>query len=432
MSNPTDYFSYDSYHGDSLSCEGVDLAEVAKKVGTPVYVYSEKAFLTHYQRLASGLKGLNHQICFAMKSNSNLAILDLLVKQGAGVDVVSGGELYRASKVGVSAEKIVFSGVGKSVQEIKEGLNYQGKGIYSFNVESLPELRRINEVARSLKKVAPVAFRFNPDVDPKTHPYISTGIKKNKFGMDRNEIKKILSQLQNFSHIRLKGLSVHIGSQLLELSPLSDAFDRLADLVLEISKDLKDPLEFLDLGGGLGISYGREKPVPVSKYCQLIQNKFGAKSEFKGRYKIVLEPGRQISGNAGVLVTQLVYRKERKNQDFLIVDASMGELIRPALYESYHSIVPVQKKLTTGKMKKSFVVGPICESSDFLGKDRELSPNLKEGDLLAILSAGAYGFSMSSQYNSRPQVSEVLVSGKKFRVIRERQKYTDLCKGEKI
>ncbi|MBI2712568.1 MAG: diaminopimelate decarboxylase [Bdellovibrio sp.] len=426
-SSPFDYFSY---YKQVLTCEGVSLKTIAEKVGTPTYVYSAGSFLNSYRKLDQGLSGLSHQICFAMKSNSNLSILRLLASQGSGLDVVSGGELYRAQKAGVAGERIVFSGVGKTVQEMREGLSYGGKGIFSFNVESLPELTTLNQVASQMKTKARVALRFNPDVDPKTHPYISTGIKKNKFGMNRKEILEVLKNLDRFPAIEIKGISIHIGSQLLSLSPLADAFDRLASLVDFSSEKFGLNLEFLDLGGGLGISYGPEKSVPVSKYCELIQKKFGKKSKYQGRFKIVLEPGRQIAGNSGVLLTQVLYRKERKSQDFLIVDGGMNDLIRPALYSSHHEIVPVQQELLKGPKKKARVVGPVCESSDFFAKDRPLPLRLKEGDLLAVLSAGAYGFSMAGQYNSRPLVAEVLVQDGKFEVIRTRNSYTDLIQGE--
>jgi diaminopimelate decarboxylase len=423
MSYPRDFFSYQN---GILTSQGVSLNTVAQSLGTPTYVYSADAFLSNLHELEAGLQGIDHQICFAMKSNSNLAVIRLLSQAGAGVDVVSGGELFRAQKAGVPHHRIVFSGVGKTVKEMKEGLTYQGKGIYSFNIESEPELSTLNQVASELKVIAPVALRFNPDVDPKTHPYISTGIKKNKFGMNRNEILKIIQNLSDFPNIHIKGISIHIGSQLLSISPLEDAFVRLASLVDEI----RHPLEFLDLGGGFGISYGEEKPPEVRDYCQLIHKIFGANSKYKGRFKIVLEPGRQISGNSGILLTRVLYRKKRPTQDFLIVDAAMNDLVRPALYGSYHDIIPIDQTLTHGKTKKTSVVGPVCESADFLGKNRMLSVDLKPDDLLAVLSSGAYGFTMSGQYNSRPQVAEVLIQNGKFHLIRKRQTYQDLIEGE--
>lgn len=423
MSSSHDFFRYENH---TLTCEKILLKDIAQKVGTPVYVYSKQGFLSNLEQLQNGLKGLDYQICFAMKSNSNLSILRLLTEAGAGMDVVSGGELFRALKANVPHNKIVFSGIGKSIQEIEAGLSYQGKGIYSFNIESIPELFVLNKAASEKNIIAPIALRFNPDVDAKTHPYISTGIKKNKFGLDRKEILKIISQLKKFPYLKLRGLSIHIGSQLLSLSPLCDAFKRLITLIDEINY----PLEFLDLGGGLGVSYNYEKTIPVPDYCALIHKMFGKQSKFKGKIKIILEPGRQISANSGILLTKILYRKERRSQDFLIIDAAMSELIRPSLYGSYHEIIPIEENFRHDKTKKTTIVGSVCESADFLGKDRNLSVKLNTGDLLAVLSAGAYGFSMSSQYNSRPLIAEVLIDKKNFDVIRKRQTYHNLIAEE--
>ncbi len=419
-------FDFYDYKNKVFSCNGVNLETIAKEVGTPAYIYSAEALVSNFNKLQKGLKGLNSLICFAMKSNSNLSVLRLLAEAGAGTDIVSGGELFRSHQAGVSAEKIVFSGVGKTKEEMKNGLTFQGKGIHSFNVESIAELFALNQVAKELHLKATVALRFNPDVDPKTHPYISTGIKKNKFGMDRAEIFNCLSHLKQLDHIRLEGISIHIGSQLLSLSPLKDAFERLAHLIEEI----QHPIQFVDLGGGIGISYQLEQPPKIEDYCQLIHEVFGEKSKFNSKLKIILEPGRQISGNAGVLLTQILFRKQRRSQDFLIIDAAMNDLIRPALYGSYHEIVPIQAVHLEGKMKKTMVVGPVCESSDFIGKSRKLSQNLKSGDFLAILSAGAYGFTMSGQYNSRPRPPEVLIQNGNFRIVRKRESFEDLIQGE--
>ena len=425
MSQSLEFFNYQN---GFLTAEKVNVQKIIQTVGTPVYVYSEDAFLASYEKLRKGLVGLDSMICFAVKSNSNIAILELLGKAGAGMDVVSGGELFRTQRAKVPSNRVVFSGVGKTREEFRMALR---AGIYSFNVESVEELFTLNEIALELGTRAPVALRFNPDVDPKTHPYISTGLKNNKFGINKNEIlKDVIPQLPELKGIELRGISIHIGSQLLSLSPLRDSFAKLAQLLEKIYFDLKIPLQFVDLGGGLGINYKKEKPPRIEEYCRLIHRYFGRKSKFKGTLKVVLEPGRQLSGNSGVLLTQVLYRKKRRTQDFLIVDAGMNDLIRPALYQSYHEIVPVEKSFLQGAKRKTNVVGPVCESSDFLGKDRQLSQKLDAGDHLAILSAGAYGFSQANQYNSRPRAAEVLIHGGKFTVIRKRESLEDLILGE--
>ena len=423
MNTPFDFFKYGN--GD-LKTGSVSLREIAEKVGTPVYIYSADSFLKPLKDLQSGLAGLDYLVCFAVKSNSNIALLKLLSDAGAGMDLVSGGELHRAGIAGVDPHKIVFSGVGKTPEEMAEALQFKGKGIYSFNVESVEELKMLSSVAEHLKKKAPVALRFNPDVDAKTHPYISTGLKKNKFGLNRPEITKIAREIKKYPGIHLKGISIHIGSQLLSLSPLNDAFGRAKALVEELNSVLPSPLEFLDLGGGIGITYKNEKAPDISKYCALVKKYFS-----KSKLKLLFEPGRVIAGNSGVLVTQVLYRKVRVARDFLVVDAGMNDLLRPALYGSFHDIVPV-KKTTSSKKKKTDIVGPVCESADCFATDRMLSTQLEKGDLLAILSAGAYGFTMASNYNSRPRPPEVLVEGSSFRVIRERESYEDLIKGESL
>lgn len=433
MSTPLDHFKYKN---GVLMSDRVNLVDIADAVGTPVYVYSAEAFLTPLEQLQKGLKPIPHLICFAVKSNSNIAILKMLSEEGAGMDLVSGGELFRAERAGVPGDRIVFSGVGKTPGEMAQALSYRGKGIASFNVESLAELFTLNAVAMELGKRAPVALRFNPDVDPKTHPYISTGLKKNKFGMSYSDVMKVVRNLEAFEGIELKGMSIHIGSQLVSLSPLNDAFKKVQQLILELESLMPQPFEFLDLGGGVGIAYKNEKPPRIDQYCSLILKYFGPKSSLvkkRGRpLKIVLEPGRRISGNSGVLLTEVLYRKERGKKDFLVVDAAMNDLMRPSLYGSYHEIVPVEKNKTKGKTKKTDIVGPVCESGDCFATDRVLSESLDQGDLVAILSAGAYGFSMASNYNSRPRPPEVLVRGGKFRVIRERENYEQLVAGEKL
>jgi diaminopimelate decarboxylase len=423
VSAPLDYFKYAQ---GRLGAGGVLLEEIADRVGTPCYVYSAQALLDPLKQLQKGLAGLDALICFAVKSCSNLAILKLLSDAGAGMDLVSGGELHRAQAVGVSAGRLVFSGVGKTPGEMAAALEH---GIFSFNVESVAELATLSSVAESLGKRARVALRFNPDVDAKSHPYISTGLRKNKFGLERKEILAIANGYESFAGIDFQGISVHIGSQILSLSPLDDAFKRARELIDELDAILPEPISFIDAGGGLGITYAREKSVPIAKYCALLRKHFAPK---KGRrtLKLLVEPGRSISGNAGVLVTEVLYRKVRKAKDFIIVDAAMNDLIRPALYGGHHEIVPVRKPPARTRLKRVDVVGPVCESSDVLGSDRRLPEELNQGDLLAVLSAGAYGFSMASNYNSRPRPAEVLIEGGKARLVRERETYDDLIRGE--
>jgi diaminopimelate decarboxylase len=424
MSSPLDFFQYD--RSQELCTDGMKLSEIARKMGTPVYVYNASAFLEPLKELKKGLKTLDHLICFAVKSNSSLAILKMLADAGAGMDLVSGGELYRAEKAGVPRDRIVFSGVGKTSTEIEAALR---SGIFSFNVESLPELKLINAVAQKKGSIAHVALRFNPDVNAKTHPYISTGLKKNKFGLNRQEILEILPELKRLKGISLRGLSIHIGSQLLSLSPLEESFIKLKQLSTEVEKILGHPIRFLDLGGGLGISYETKsaKSPSIKQYCQLITKHFGPRTDFKSK-KIVLEPGRVLSGNGGVLLSTVLYRKVRKSKDFLIIDAGMNDLLRPALYGSHHDIYPVRH--ANGQTRLTDIVGPVCETSDCLASDRKMSLDIGAGDLVAVLSSGAYGFSMSSNYNSRPRPPEVLIQNGKMKVIRKRETHQDLIRGE--
>ncbi|MEO5969183.1 MAG: diaminopimelate decarboxylase [Bdellovibrionia bacterium] len=433
MSTPLHYFNYQK---GVLSTGGCSLTKIAEEVGTPAYVYSAEAFLTPLQEFRQGLQGVDHLICFAVKSNSNLAILKLLGDAGAGMDIVSGGELYRARQAGISDDKIVFSGIGKTAKEMASALQGKTGSIYSFNIESIPELHTLNRVALSLKKKARVALRFNPDVNPKTHPYISTGLKENKFGLHKSEILKIVHTLKELPAIELRGISVHIGSQLLSLSPLKDSFQKLKALLLEIEPHLIIPLEFIDLGGGVGVCYKNERAPSVQKYCDLVQSFFGKTSKQQKPLRILLEPGRVIAANSGILLTEVIYRKERPRKDFLVVDAAMNDLMRPALYGSFHDIVPLQETKRKGKkgqlaeLRKTDLVGPVCESADCFGKNRLLPRSLQAGDRLAILSAGAYGFTMSSNYNSRPRPPEILVENGKYRVIREREQFEDLTARE--
>ncbi|MGK5085200.1 diaminopimelate decarboxylase [Bdellovibrionota bacterium FG-1] len=428
MSTPLEFFEYKK---GILSTGGVSLDHVADHVGTPCYVYSAEGFLKPLQELKKGLKGLDSLICFAAKSCSNIAILDLVAKAGAGVDLVSGGELFRAGLAGVSPQKIVFSGVGKTPGEMATALEFGEAGIFAFNVESVSELATLSTIAEELGRTATVALRFNPDVNAKTHPAVSTGLKKHKFGMSRAEILKIAEGIESFPGIALAGISLHIGSQLLSLAPLKDAFILTRELIEELDTILPDLIRFVDLGGGLGITYSKEKPPTIAQYCALIAKQFGPKSPLKRRLKILIEPGRLISGNAGVLLTEVLYRKVRKDKDFLVVDAAMNDLLRPALYGSHHEAVPVFA-MPKGPRKKTDIVGPVCETSDCFAAERPLPKALNQGDLVAILSAGAYGFSMSGNYNSRPRAPEVLIREGKIRVIRDRESYEDLVKGERL
>ena len=418
------------YKDGSLTVDStVRVADITEVAGTPVYIYSADAMLGALRELQAALKGIPSLVCFAVKANSNIHILKLLGDAGAGMDLVSSGELRRALLAGVPGERIVFSGVGKTAPEMEEALK---AGIYSFNVESVPELELLNAVAARCSMKAHVALRFNPDVDAKTHPYISTGLKKNKFGLERPEVIGIVKRLKagDLANIKLKGISIHIGSQILSISPLRDSFERLRKLIDQVEASLPGSLEFADLGGGLGITYKNEKPIAMKAYAKAIHDHFGPRSGLARPLRIVLEPGRSIAGNAGILVTEVLYRKTRKSRDFLIVDAAMNDLMRPALYGSFHDIIPLEKRLATGTMRTTDLVGPVCESSDCFGSGRKLSARIAPGDQLAILSAGAYGFSMSSSYNTRPRVAEVLVQDGSFRTIRKRETLEALLEAE--
>ncbi|MEN9723022.1 MAG: hypothetical protein RJB38_1008 [Pseudomonadota bacterium] len=431
MSRPLDFFGYQN---GQLSAGGIELSEITKKVGTPVYVYSADGFLSPLQALQKGLSPLREStICYAVKSNSSLAILKLLGSAGAGADLVSGGELYRAKLAEIAPEKIVFSGVGKTAEEILSGLRYGPNGIYSFHVESIEELKLIQETAKRHQLTARVAFRLNPNINPKTHPYISTGLKRNKFGLQREELLEAAKLSVNMSHVQLCGLSIHIGSQLLSLDPLKEAFLALSQVIGDVEAIISRPLEFADLGGGVGVSYELKGPRPprLSDYTKLIVKAFGARSVFKSRLRVLIEPGRTLSANAGVLVTQVLFRKHRRKKDFLIVDAGMNDLIRPALYQSKHAVVPVRRN-SRGKSFPTDLVGPVCESSDCFASEIPLSSQLQAGDQLALLSSGAYGMSMAGTYNSRVRPAEVLIKDGQWRVIRDRETLEDLVRGEHL
>jgi diaminopimelate decarboxylase len=408
------------YKGDELFVEDVPVRKIVASVDSPVYIYSEKALTDSYSSYQEAFKGHRNIIAYAMKANGNLQILSRLGKLGSGADVVSGGELFRARKAGIPSDRIVFAGVGKTEAEMREAID---AGILMFNVESGMELDRLSRVAASMGKTAPVALRVNPDVDPKTHPYISTGMKKSKFGIPVDQALEEYLRASRLPGIRIVGIHQHIGSQLTEISPFRDAFDRMVTFA-RLLKDNGIQVSWLDVGGGLGIRYGDEKPPTPREVAHEILSRLEGLD-----VGIILEPGRSIVGNAGILVTQVQYFKETSVKMFYIADAGMNDLIRPSLYGAYHDLWPVLRR--TGSGKKGDLVGPVCETGDFLVQDREL-PAADPGDLLAVMSAGAYGFAMASNYNARPRPAEVLVSGDRFSVIRARETYEDLIRGEGI
>ena len=403
---------------NELYCEDVPVKDIAAEVGTPFYLYSLATLKKHFDIFDESSKVLNSIVCYSVKANSNIAVLNYLFKMGWGADIVSGGELFRAVKAGVDTGKVVYSGVGKTEPEIEFALK---SDILMFNVESLSELRLIDATAGRLGKKARIAFRVNPNVDPKTHPYISTGLKKNKFGINIKQAVSAYETAEELENIDTVGLDCHIGSQLTEISPFNDAVEIIKELLVKITSKGID-IKYLDLGGGLGIAYENEMPPHPSTYMKSIK-------KILDGYKVtvIFEPGRLIVGNSGIFVAKVIYNKDTGSKNFIITDGGMNDLIRPALYEAYHQIAPVVKK--EGPRVKADVVGPICESSDFFGKDRVLG-HISEGDLIAVFSAGAYGFSMSSNYNSRPRAAEVLADGDKFYVIRKRETYEDLINGE--
>jgi len=408
------------YQDREMWCEETPVAKIAAVVGTPVYIYSHRTLKNHFRVFDDAFDTIPHITCFAAKANSNIAILKIFIREGGGVDIVSGGELYRALRAGVDPRKVVYSGVGKRIEEIEYALE---TGILMFNVESFQELEIINACAGRLKKSAGVALRVNPDVDPETHPYISTGLKENKFGINVEKSHQAYLQAKKYRHLDLKGVSCHIGSQLTKMSPFIDALDRLKKL-LQVLRAAGIGIRYLDLGGGLGITYKDEKPPHPSEYADAI---IGASRDISCTF--IFEPGRVIVGNAGILVTAVLYTKENEEKKFIIVDAGMNDLVRPSLYKSYHNIQQVRKSRRREIIAD--VVGPICESGDYLAKERKL-PGFARGDLMAVMSAGAYGFTMSSNYNSRPRAAEVLVMGDRYHVIRKREDLRELIRGEKI
>ena len=412
-----DYFEY---RNGELFAEGVPVRRIALEVGTPAYIYSLATLKRHYRVFDQAFARLSHLVCFSMKSNSNLAVLRAFVKEGGGFDIVSAGELFRALKAGADPKKIVFSGVGKKKAEIEYALN---AGILMFNVESEQELTVLNEIARGVEKKAPISLRVNPDVDPKTHPYISTGMKKSKFGIDIKRSLEVYKRALSLTHLEVIGVDCHIGSQLTTIPPFVDALSRVKVFVEALRKE-GARIRYLDLGGGLGIRYKDEEPPHPEEYAgALIQGLQGLD------VTLILEPGRVVVGNAGILVTEVLYLKEGEEKTFVVVDGGMNDLIRPALYGSYQAIRPVVERKR--EMIVADVVGPICECGDFFAKDREIS-RPQEGDLLAVMSAGAYGFTMSSNYNSSPRAPEILVDGDNFHVVRKRESFEDLISGETI
>jgi diaminopimelate decarboxylase len=411
---------YFKYINNELFCEDVSVADIAKDIKTPFYLYSYDTLKQHFKAFDDSFKGIDHLTCFSMKSNSNSAILRLFANEGGGVDIVSGGELYRAIRVGVDPGKIVYSGVGKTVEEMEHAIT---SDILMFNSESGQELITLNDVAKRLNRKARVSIRVNPDVDPQTHPYISTGLKENKFGID---IKKSLEEYKvaaGLENLVVTGVSCHIGSQLTKVSPFVDSVKKIMELVNSL-RDAGIRIRYLDLGGGLGITYNEEKPPLPAEYAAAIKKEIGETG-----LTLILEPGRVLVGNACILVAKVLYTKSTGDKIFIIVDAAMNDLMRPSLYGSFHGIQPV--KIQGREKIKADIVGPICESGDFLAKNREIE-SLTQGDLLAVMSAGAYGFTMSSTYNSRPRVAEVMANGDRYYVIRKRESYEDLVKGEEI
>ena len=406
--------NYFEYKDGELYAEDIPVRRLVEEYDTPLYLYSARTLRRHFQAFDSAFSGIDHLTCYSAKANSNLCVLKLLGEMGAGADIVSGGELFRALKAGIDPQKIVYSGVGKRENEIQEAIL---ANILMFNVESEQELEKINQVASGLDQKAGISVRINPDVDPKTHPYISTGLKKNKFGVDIEQALDIYKKAKDMEFIEPIGIDCHIGSQLTSISPFMEALERIKDFhaqLLGIGLDIK----YLDLGGGLGITYDEEEPPHPAELGEAL-----TKSLKDSGLKLILEPGRVISGNAGIMVTRVLYTKQTELKNFAVVDAGMNDLIRPSLYQAYHRITPVREMGPADT--KMDIVGPICESSDFLAQDRDM-PGLAPDDLLAVFSSGAYGFGMSSQYNSRARAAELLVDGEEVTVARRREMYIDL------
>ena len=409
-----------SYRDNELYCEEVPVAHIADQVGTPFYLYSHATITRHYRVFDEAFNGLEHLTCFSVKSNSNIAILRALAREGAGADIVSGGELLRALRAGIPADKIVYSGVGKTPADIELALQ---SDIFMFNIESIQELEAVSRVAGNRGGTASIAVRINPDVATDTHPYIATGMSENKFGIpmeDALHVYKIADELQA---IETRGISCHIGSQLTDIHPFTKALRSLHELLREL-REMGTEIRYLNLGGGLGITYDEENPPHPNEYARALKEIIEGDS-----ITLILEPGRVIIGNAGILVTRALYTKSTSNKRFIIVDAAMNDLIRPALYNSFHAVQPVKR--TISDMIKADLVGPVCETGDFFARDRDMPP-FEPGDLVALMSAGAYGFSMASNYNSRPRPAEVMVKGGQFSIIRARETPEELFKGESV
>jgi diaminopimelate decarboxylase len=411
---------YFTYKHNELYCEGVSLESLAKEWGTPLYVYSHRTLVHHFRTFNSAFEGYPHLVCFSVKANSNLALLRLFINEGGGADVVSGGELFRVLKAGIRPDKVVYSGIGKTEAEIDFALE---TGILMFNVESTEELRAINDRAKALRTKARISFRINPDIDPKTHPYISTGLKKNKFGIDIGRSLEEYKAAKSLEGIEIMGVDCHIGSQITETKPFVEALGKIKQLIRDLERE-GIVIRYLDLGGGLGITYDRETPPHPAEYARAILEEIRHLP-----VTLILEPGRVIVGNAGILLTRVLYTKSTGEKNFIIVDAGMNDLIRPSLYNAYQEIVPVMR--SSEEIWQADVVGPICESGDFLARDRTITRS-RRGDLLAVMSAGAYGFVMSSNYNSRPRPPEILVAGDSSYLIRQRESYDNLTLGESI
>lgn len=411
-----DYFTY---QGGVLYVENVPVPDIAAAHGTPCFIYSRATLERHWRAFDAALAGIDHLVCYAVKANSNLAVLNVLARLGSGFDIVSVGELERVLAAGGDPQRVVFSGVGKRADEIRRALEV---GIYCFNIESEAELDLLNQVAGEVGVTAPVSIRVNPDVDAGTHPYISTGLKENKFGIDINHAPEVYARAASLPHLSIRGVDCHIGSQLTETAPFLDALDRVLALVEQlVAQEIQ--ITHLDLGGGLGIRYRDETPPLPDAYATALRERLG-----ETELTILIEPGRAIAGNAGILVTKVEYLKHTEHKDFAVVDAAMNDLMRPALYNAWQEIIPVEPR--TGEARQYDVVGPVCETGDFLGKDRELI--LAQSDLLAVRSAGAYGFSMSSNYNSRPRAAEIMVDEKQIHVIRERETVAELFAHEHV
>ena len=410
---------YFQYRNRALYCDEVDVREVAEGVGTPFYLYSHRTLLRHCTNLHRAFGDTPHLTCYSMKVNGNSTILRLLAEEGIGVDIVSGGELYKALRAGFPPDRIVYAGVGKTDAEIRYALE---ENILSFNVESLPELEAINKIAGQMGKTAPVGLRINPDVDPKTHPYISTGLRSNKFGISSARALESFRRAAEMPHIELIGIDAHIGSQITTVVPFVESAQKLAAIVGSLKRE-GIALQYIDLGGGLGIPYHDETPPEPSEWVEAVLPAVKSTG-----LKVIFEPGRAFVGNAGILVVRVLYVKETEHKTFVITDGGMNDLIRPSLYDAYHDIQPVQR--TDAEPIVADVVGPICESADFFGKDRKI-PRPKRGDLLAVMSAGAYGFSMASNYNARLRPAEVMAREDEFTVIRKRERVEDLVRGER-